>query len=105
MNFDQPTSDIECSIRLLAPTNEPMRLFYQGRLEGLDALARELETEGIRAHFAPPTDNPGEQLFVEIVIYGDEGVEEPSEAVTEAILWAIAGFQDGRPWVTATVED
>lgn len=105
MNYDQPTSDNECSIRLLAPTNEPVRLLYQGMPEGLDALARELEAEGIRVHFDLPTDNASAQLFVEIVIYGDDEVEESSDAVKEAVLWAVANFQAGRPFITATVED
>jgi hypothetical protein len=104
MNYDQPASDIECSIRLLAPTNEPVRLFYQGRPEGLDALARELEAEGIRAHFTLPTGNAGASLFAEIMICVDDGIEESSGALKEAVMWAIINFQYGRPWVVATVE-
>jgi hypothetical protein len=82
-----------------------MRIVYEGGSEGLQALARELDDEGVRFAVALTTDRHRALLHVEIEVYGDDETGHLSEPLKEAVRWVVANFDDGRPSVTASLVD
>src|SRR5262245_22313921 len=105
MNDDAPIRDCDAPIRWLAGADRPMRVIYRGGREGLHALVRELEAEGVNIRFTSPTDKTRVPLVVEIRIEGDEGSVASSDALEEAVRWAVANFREERPWDAAMIAE